>query len=932
MEPKGRTSSKSARGEAGGWFGKEAASRKGLGYVFALASLTLAAVLRLALPQVLEEMPFLSFYPAVVAAAMVGGFGPGMVATLGSILCYFVWFDPTPGGSFASDLADWIRIVVFLAGGMGVSLLARLQRLAHARQRRLAQEAMEQAAFHHAVMANMGEGLYTVDVQGLVTYMNEAAERLFGRTSGELPGRRIHETHHPNPDGTPIPIEHCTGCQELQQCRILTNREDVFIRKDGTLFPVLYSSAPIFAEGRIVSLVVVFRDMTAQKQAEAAQRKDQECFSAFMRHLPGAAWMKDLQGRYLMANPKVEEISGRTLHEIKGRTDEEIFPPDAARHFRDNDYRALTEGVVEAIELLLQADGVVHHSNVSRFVVRGPDGQPACIGGVAFDITERKLAEEVLHESEERFRILADNSPVILWMADTRGSTQFVNRTYREFFGVGLEEAKGRHWHPLVHPDDAQTYVETYMRAVQERTPFTAEARVRRADGAWRWITSYADPRFTASGEFLGHVGITSDITERKQAEQQLREINRTLEQRVAERTAEAEQRAEELRALAGELARTEQREQRRLAQWLHDDLQQLLVATKMQIALTQAAITEPGLRELLEKASRLIDESIGQSRSLTSELSPPILYESGLVPGLEQLSRWIEEKHQLRVTVEARADVKPENQQTAVILFNVTRELLFNVVKHAKVSEARVTLSEKGGRIQLTVEDDGSGFDPALVREGAKGGFGLLNVRERLRLIGGELQVKSSPGQGTCITLLAPASPTEAAVKSERADTRSSAAVGAASSEPAPSGGKREGSRAIRVLLVDDHRMVREGLAGLLGHETGVEVVGQASDGFEAVELARKLKPDVITMDVSMPGMNGIEATRRIKSELPQVRVIGLSMHGEKEQGPAMFKAGADAYLNKCGPSEELLLTIQRLARQKDGESQAGSDDRAEG
>ncbi len=180
-----------------------------------------------------------------------------------------------------------------------------------------------------------------------------------------------------------------------------------------------------------------------------------------------------------------------------------------------------------------------------------------------------------------------------------------------------------------------------------------------------------ADPRFTPSGEFLGHVGISPDITERKRAEQQLREMNRTLEQRVAERTAEAEQRAEELRALAGELARTEQREQRRLAQWLHDDLQQLLVATKMQIALTQAAVTTPGLRELLEKASRLIDESIGQSRSLTAELSPPILYESGLVPGLEQLARWIEEKHHLHVTVETRTDVKPENQEAAVVLFN---------------------------------------------------------------------------------------------------------------------------------------------------------------------------------------------------------------------------------------------------------------------
>ncbi len=267
---------------------------------------------------------------------------------------------------------------------------------------------------------------------------------------------------------------------------------------------------------------------------------------------------------------------------------------------------------------------------------------------------------------------------------------------------------------------------------------------------------------FSAGGvgvSFLARRQQLARSRERRQA-LELMESNRTLEQRVEERTAEAERRAEELRALAGELARTEEREQRRLAQWLHDDLQQLLVATKMQIALTQSAIEDPGTRELLEKACRLIDESIGQSRSLTAELTPPILYQSGLVPGLEQLARWVEEKHRLHVTVQSTTDVTPENQEAAVVLFSATRELLFNVVKHSGVGEARVTLSERNGRVELTVEDQGAGFDPVVVRDAAKGGFGLLNVRERLRSIGGEVQFRSAPGQGTCVTLLAPAGP----------------------------------------------------------------------------------------------------------------------------------------------------------------------------
>jgi len=267
---------------------------------------------------------------------------------------------------------------------------------------------------------------------------------------------------------------------------------------------------------------------------------------------------------------------------------------------------------------------------------------------------------------------------------------------------------------------------------------------------------------FLAGGvgvSFLARLQQLARARERKQA-QELVEINRTLEQRVEERTAEAGRRAEELRALAGELARTEQREQRRLAQWLHDDLQQLLVATKMQIVLTQSAVQEPGMRELLDKACRLIDESIGQSRSLTAELTPQILYQSGLVPGLKQLARWVEEKHRLHVTLETTTDVLPENQETAVVLFSAARELLFNVVKHAGVREARVTLSEGDGRVRLTVEDHGAGFDPALLVDGAHTGFGLLSVRERLRLIGGDVSFRSVPGQGTCVTLLGPVPP----------------------------------------------------------------------------------------------------------------------------------------------------------------------------
>ena len=139
------------------------------------------------------------------------------------------------------------------------------------------------------------------------------------------------------------------------------------------------------------------------------------------------------------------------------------------------------------------------------------------------DITERKRAEEALRESEERFRIMADSCPTMMWVTDARGRNQFINRAYREFCGITHEQVEGGKWQLLLHPDDAPEYIGAFQRAVREHTPFRAEARVRRADGEWRWFGSYAEPRFSPGGEFLGHVGLSPDITERKQAEQALR-------------------------------------------------------------------------------------------------------------------------------------------------------------------------------------------------------------------------------------------------------------------------------------------------------------------------------------------------------------------------------------------------------------------------
>ncbi len=225
-------------------------------------------------------------------------------------------------------------------------------------------------------------------------------------------------------------------------------------------------------------------------------------------------------------------------------------------------------------------------------------------------------------------------------------------------------------------------------------------------------------------------------------------------------RTAEAEHRADQLRALAAQLTNAEQRERQRVAQILHDHLQQLLVGTKFHLGILRGEHEDGRLRAALESIDSLLDQSLETSRSLTVELSPPILHQGNMAQVLRWLAEWVAQKHGLKVTVEADEEADPEAQDVRVLIFQAVREMLFNVVKHAKVDEATVRLSRLDGQsVQVVIRDNGRGFDPATTQIGSsKGsGFGLFNIRERLEWLGGRLCIESAPGQGTSAKMVAP-------------------------------------------------------------------------------------------------------------------------------------------------------------------------------
>lgn len=555
----------------------------------------------------------------------------------------------------------------------------------------------------------------------------------------------------------------------------------------------------------------------------------------------------------------------------------------------------LHQRLAEAEEII-QA---IHRGQADAVVVAGPEGEKVYL----------------LKDADRPYRIFVEEMQQGAATLGTDGLVYFCNRRLAEMLRVPAERLRGTLIQTYVAPD-SQSALQTVLEQGRAGR-CEAEIRVNAGDAA---LDVYLTANPLPAEEEAALSLIVTDLTEQKQRERlvaherQLLAFNEALEQRVAERTAVVERQAAQLRRLAADLTDTEQRERRRLAQILHDHLQQMLAAARMRLSQLIRRAVDPQQREGMDWLNNLLGECIEQSRSLTAELSPPVLYDVGLSAALDMLARQMQQKYELAVRVETDGQVDPIDENLRVLLFQVVRELLFNAYKHAQTGEVCVRLAGAGDRVRLTVSDDGVGFDTALLdgEATASTSFGLFSIRERMKLMGGSVEVDSAPSKGTRIVITAPRCHDVAVAK----EAGHQVSPGLPQPQPSPPGvACRHGRAPIRVLVADDHKILREGLAGMLREEKDMEIVGEAGDGHEAVEMALAMRPDVILMDVTMPRLSGIEATRRIMAELPEVRVIGLSMHDDREVIEHMSQAGAVSYIAKSGTSSELADAIRTHA-----------------
>ncbi len=352
------------------------------------------------------------------------------------------------------------------------------------------------------------------------------------------------------------------------------------------------------------------------------------------------------------------------------------------------------------------------------------------IFGLVWQRARAKRAEIRLRESEERFRLVANNAPVMIWTAGTDGKCSYFNKTWLDFTGRPLGVELGDGWAEGVYPDDSNRCLGTYAEAFKRREAFEMEYRLRRKDGEYRWILDDGVPRFNPDGTFAGYIGSCIDITDRKLAEEGLATIGRRLiEAHEAERAW--------------------------IGRELHDDISQRLALLGVELAQWSQNDSSNEVAERVRQIRSHVTEIAREVHGLSHRLHSSKLEYLGLATTAGSFCRELSETTKVEIVFEHAGIPENLSKEVSLCLFRVLQEGLQNAVKHSGVRSFTVNLRGTGESIELTVVDSGNGFEEheAFTRHG----LGLISMRERLQLVHGEFSVKSRPGAGTTIRARVP-------------------------------------------------------------------------------------------------------------------------------------------------------------------------------
>ena len=358
--------------------------------------------------------------------------------------------------------------------------------------------------------------------------------------------------------------------------------------------------------------------------------------------------------------------------------------------------------------------------------------QALLIIGLLWQRARKRKAEAVLRESENRFRVMTDAAPALVWMCDKHGKITYLNDRRVAFTGPDPKAGYGDTWSTYVHPDDLDGMLDSLSHALKMHQPFSKEYRLRRSDGVYRWMFDVASPRVNGDGSFAGFIGSAIDMTDQKLAQQALEKVS-------------------------GQLIDAQEKERSRIARELHDDISQKLALLSIELEGANRARSGSAAQaqSSFEEVRKRCAEIASDVQSMSHQLHSSRLDYLGVVAAIRGFCGELASKHAVNVEF-VDTDV-PRNlpNDVSLCLFRIAQEALHNALKHSGASEFKVGLYCVADELQLVITDKGAGFDVQEARR--NGGLGLLSMQERIHLIHGKLNVESAPGLGTTVIATVP-------------------------------------------------------------------------------------------------------------------------------------------------------------------------------
>jgi PAS domain S-box-containing protein len=475
--------------------------------------------------------------------------------------------------------------------------------------------------------------------------------------------------------------------------------------------------------GRIVRWYETGYDIEDRKQAEDRVR-------LVIDTIPTMAWSVRSDGAVDFVNQRWLDYTGLSLEEaIEGPTC--TVHPEDLPNVMENWLPDLATGAPSEDEMRLRrADGTYRWFLVRTAPLRDKQGNVVKWYGSSIDIDDRKLAEREL-------RALIDAIPQQVWSGPPDGTIDYCNDRSRSYTGLELEDLRDDGWKIILHRDDRDRVVKAWHESVVNGTPYEQEERHRGADGTYRWFLARGVPLRDAEGRIVRWYGTNTDIEDGKQAE-------------------------EELRRLSGQLLRSQDEEQRRLARELHDSTAQSLAGLRLSLAVLEESVVEqhdaaldPRARNALADAIAVADRCLSEIRTIAYLLHPPMLDELGLRSALVSYVKGFIQRSGIQVDLDIAPDFGRLPRDVETTLFRIVQEALTNVHRHSRSSTASIRIRHRANEVTMSVSDSGRGVYQAS-KERSSPGVGIPSMRERVQQLGGRVEIQSDQN-GTTVRIVIP-------------------------------------------------------------------------------------------------------------------------------------------------------------------------------